>query len=69
MNTLNTICPLGTNMTSLEQAEALIVEYAELIKTQQGEIIGLQKEIKHLREELEELKFELSCRIDKEYDV
>jgi hypothetical protein len=56
-------------MTSLEQAEALIVEYAELIKTQQGEIIGLQKEIKHLREELEELKFELSCRIDKEYDV
>ena len=56
-------------MTSLEQAEALIVEYAELIKTQQGEIIGLQKEIKHLREELEEIRFELSYQLNKEYDV
>lgn len=56
-------------MTNLEQAEALMVEYADLIKTQQGEIIALQKEIKHLREEIEELRFELSSEINKEYDV
>ncbi len=56
-------------MTSLEQAEALLAEYAELIKTQQGEIIGLQKEIKHLREEIDELRFELTSELNKEYDV
>lgn len=56
-------------MTNLEQAEALLKEYAELIKTQQGEIIGLQLEIKHLRGEIEELRFELTSELNKEYDV
>lgn len=55
-------------MTSLEQAEALINEYAELIKTQQGEIIALQKEIHHLRCEIDELKFQLTSEFNKEYD-
>ncbi len=59
---------MATNMTSLEQAEALIKEYAELIKTQQGEIIGLQREIKHLRGEIDELRFELTSELNKEYD-
>jgi predicted RNase H-like nuclease (RuvC/YqgF family) len=59
---------MATNMTSLEQAEALIKEYAELIKTQQGEIIGLQREIKHLRGEIDELRFELMSELNKEYD-
>jgi peptidoglycan hydrolase CwlO-like protein len=54
---------------SLDQANALIKEYADLIKTQQGEIIGLQKEIKKLREMIEELKFDLTCEYNKEYDV
>jgi len=57
------------NMTSLEQANALIQEYAELIKTQQGEMIALQKEIKNLNAVIEELKFEVSCEYNKEYDV
>jgi septal ring factor EnvC (AmiA/AmiB activator) len=56
-------------MTNLEQAQSLIHEYADLIKTQQGEIIGLQKEINHLREEIEELRFELTSELNKEYDV
>ncbi len=57
------------NMTSLEQANALIQEYAELIKTQQGEMIAMQKEIKNLNAVIEELKFEVSCEYNKEYDV
>ena len=56
-------------MTNLEQAEALVKEYADLIRTQQGEIIGLRNEIKHLREELEEVRFELTSELNKEYDV
>ena len=47
---------------SITQADALIKEYAEMIKTQQGEIIELQKQIK-------QLKFEMSCELNKEYDV
>ena len=54
---------------SLDQANALIKEYADLIKTQQGEIIEMQKEIKALRNVIEELKFEVSCEFNKEYDV
>jgi peptidoglycan hydrolase CwlO-like protein len=53
---------------SLDQADALIKEYADLIKTQQGEIIELQKEIRNLQQMIEELKFELSCELNKEYD-
>ncbi len=56
-------------MTNLEQAEALLKEYAELVKTQQGEIIGLQNEIQHLRGEIDELRFELNFESSKEYDV
>lgn len=56
-------------MTNLEQAEALMEEYANLIKTQQGELIALKKENEHLREEIDELRFELSNHINKEYDV
>jgi predicted RNase H-like nuclease (RuvC/YqgF family) len=56
-------------MTNLEQAEALIKEYAELISTQKGEIIHLQQEIKFLREEIDELRFELTSELNKEYDV
>jgi peptidoglycan hydrolase CwlO-like protein len=55
-------------MTSLEQANALIKEYAELIKTQQGEIIDLQKKIKELHADIEELRFELTSELNKEYD-
>lgn len=54
---------------NIDQANALIKEYAELIKTQQGEIIDLQKTIKSLKETVEELKFELSSELNKEYDV
>jgi hypothetical protein len=54
---------------SLDQANALIKEYAELIKLQQGEILGLHKEIKKLRDLIDELKFELTCEFNKEYDV
>jgi hypothetical protein len=54
---------------SLNQADALIKEYAELIKTQQGEIIQMQKEIQTLNAIIEELKFELTCEFNKEYDV
>jgi hypothetical protein len=54
---------------SLDQADALIKEYANLIKIQQGEIIELQKKIKELRDLIEELKFELTCDFNKEYDV
>jgi hypothetical protein len=60
---------MATKMTNLEQAEALIGEYAELIKIQQGEIIALQKEIRHLRGEIDELRFELTSELNKEYDV
>lgn len=56
-------------MTGPEQMNALMKEYADLIKTQQGEIIALQKEIKFLHEEIEELRFELSSELNKEYDV
>ncbi len=54
---------------NINQANALIKEYADLIKTQQGEIIDLQKQIKLLNETIQELKFELSCELNKEYDV
>jgi uncharacterized protein YdcH (DUF465 family) len=47
---------------SLDQADALIKEYAELIKTQQGEIIEMRRQI-------QQLKFELSSVLNKEYDV
>ena len=47
---------------NLTQADALIKEYAEMIKTQQGEIIEMQKQI-------EQLQFELSCQSNREYDV
>lgn len=56
-------------MTNLEQAEALLKEYSVLINEQRVEIIGLQKEIKYLYGEIEELRFELSNEINKEYDV
>jgi peptidoglycan hydrolase CwlO-like protein len=54
---------------SIDQANALIKEYAELIKTQQGEIIQLQREISELKATIEELNFEMSCELNKEYDV
>ncbi len=54
---------------NLDQANALMKEYAELIKTQQGEIIQLQKEIGELKATIEELNFEMSCELNKEYDV
>jgi hypothetical protein len=47
---------------SLDQADALIKEYAELIKAQQGEIIEMRRQI-------QQLKFELSSVLNKEYDV
>jgi hypothetical protein len=47
---------------NLAQADALIKEYAEMIKTQQGEIIEMRKQI-------EQLQFELSCQSNREYDV
>jgi len=47
---------------SIEQANALLKEYAELIKIQQGEIIAMRKQ-------LDQLKFDLSSVLDKEYDV
>ena len=40
-----------------------------MIKIQQGEIIELRKEIQTLNELIEELKFEMSCELNKEYDV
>ncbi len=54
---------------NLDQANALMKEYAELIKTQQGEIIQLQREISELKATIEELNFEMSCELNKEYDV
>lgn len=54
---------------SIDQANALIKEYADLIKTQQGEIIQLQREIRELKATIEELNFEMSCEFNKEYDV
>lgn len=54
---------------NLEQAEALLKEYADLIKDQQGEIVVLRKEIKFMQSLIDELKFELSCELNKEYDV
>lgn len=54
---------------NLDQADALIKEYADLIKTQQGEIIALQREIRELKELISELNFEMSCQLNKEYDV
>ena len=47
---------------SIEQANAIIKELREVNS-------ALQKENEFLCDEVEELKFELSCRIDREYDV
>jgi hypothetical protein len=47
---------------NIEQANALMREYADLIKDQQGQIIEMRKQI-------EQLKFELSTQSNKEYDV
>jgi hypothetical protein len=47
---------------NIEQANALMREYADLIKEQQGQIIEMRKQI-------EQLKFELSSQLNKEYDV
>jgi hypothetical protein len=47
---------------NIEQANALMREYAYLIKDQQGQIIEMRKQI-------EQLKFELSSQLNKEYDV
>lgn len=47
---------------NIEQANALMREYADLIKDQQGQIIEMRKQI-------EQLKFELSSQLNKEYDV
>jgi hypothetical protein len=47
---------------NIEQANALMREYADLIKDQQGQIIEMRKQI-------EQLKFELSSQSNKEYDV
>lgn len=54
---------------NLEQAEAMIREYQELIKIQQGEIIELQKQLHKMNDLISELKFDLSCELNKEYDV
>lgn len=54
---------------NIEQANALMKEYADLIKTQQGEIIELKKQIGILQDTIKELNFELSCEMNKEYDV
>jgi Tfp pilus assembly protein PilN len=56
-------------MTSLEQAEALLQEYAELVKQQQGEIIDLKKQIEDFKATIQELQFEMCCQLNKEYDV
>jgi hypothetical protein len=56
-------------MTNIEQAESLIKEYAELIKTQQGEMIQMQKEINNLRDMIEHLRVQLTWQYNKEYDV
>ena len=56
-------------MTNIEQAESLIKEYAELIKTQQSEMIHLQKEISNLRDMIEQLRIQLTWEYNKEYDV
>lgn len=47
---------------NIQQANALMKEYADLIKDQQGQIIEMRKQI-------EQLKFELSSQLNKEYDV
>jgi hypothetical protein len=47
---------------NIERANALMREYADLIKEQQGQIIEMRKQI-------EQLKFELSSQLNKEYDV
>jgi hypothetical protein len=47
---------------NIQQANALMKEYADLIKDQQGQIIEMRKQI-------EQLKFELSSHLNKEYDV
>jgi uncharacterized protein YfcZ (UPF0381/DUF406 family) len=56
-------------MTNIEQAESLIKEYAELIKTQQSEIIEMQKEMSNLRGMIEQLRIQLTWEYNKEYDV
>lgn len=53
---------------NLEQANALIKEYAELISNLQTEVAGLHKENQFLREELEELQFEMNSQSNREYD-
>ena len=47
---------------NIERANALMIEYAYLIKDQQGKIIEMKKQI-------EQLKFQISTQSNKEYDV
>lgn len=54
---------------NIEQANALLKEYADLVKEQQGEILTLHNEIKKLKETIQELSFDLTCEMNKEYDV
>jgi len=54
---------------NIEQANALIKEYSELVKQQQGEIILLRIEVDKLRKTIEQLSFDLKCELNKEYDV
>lgn len=53
----------------MPNTEELLEEYAELVKRQQGEIISLQQKIEDLNETIQELQFEMSCKMNKEYDV
>lgn len=53
---------------NLEQANALIKEYADLISDLQEQVAGLKKENEFLREQVEELQFEMTCEFNKEYD-
>lgn len=50
--------PMAVN---IDQANALIAELRQVIE-------ALQEENQFLRAELDELKFELSCEFNKEYD-
>jgi regulator of replication initiation timing len=46
---------------NIEQANTLIAELRQVVD-------ALQRENEFLRAELDELKFELSCELNKEYD-